>query len=150
MKNHFDEIPNLTPTFIDFAQCTDYYYNEYGKLEQSSMEIKRIKKMRKRIDKMFDLSLKSLDKQLNVQKNLDNQNLKEVKANIKITKKEFIKDYKQSLSEASKKQLIDVPPKAEYSIDTKTVQEVPKVVNGVIEGQIELPDTNENQEEEYE
>ena len=148
MKNHFDEIPNLTPTFNDFAECTDYYYNEYGKLEQSSMEIKRIKKMRKRIDKMFDLSLKSLDKQLNVQKDLDNQNLKEIKANIKITKKEFSKDYKQSLSDANKKQLINVPPKAEYSIDT--VQATPKLANGVIEGQIELLDTNENQEEKNE
>ena len=141
MKNHFDEIPNLTLTFNDFAECTDYYYNEYGKLEQSSMEIKRIKKMRKRIDKMFDLSLKSLDKQLNVQKDLDNQNLKEIKANIKITKKEFTKDYKNSLSEANRKQLINNVSSAEYSIDD--VQEIPKVTNGVIDGQIELPNTEE-------
>ncbi len=48
-QNTFENVQDLVPTFSDFAECTEYFYNELGKLEYVSELTTRDKKKLKKV-----------------------------------------------------------------------------------------------------
>lgn len=54
------EYPEVAKTFEDFAECTEYYYNELGKLSCVDLKRKEYRRMRKQIWRNMQASLRLL------------------------------------------------------------------------------------------
>ena len=135
-KNYFEDIPDVLPNFDDLAQCTDYFYDEFGKLDESGMDDRSIKKMRKFLKELFYKALKNIKVKNNLQNKIDSAQLQNINSNLKISKKEFKQDHKL-LSNKNSNILIEQSDE-EYLIDTPKKQEL--TANGVIKGQIDISD----------
>lgn len=141
-KNYFEDIPDVLPSFEDLAQCTDYFYDEFGKLDESGMDERSIKKMRKFLKELFYKALKNIKVKNNLQNKIDSAQLQNINSNLKISKKEFKQDNKL-LSNKNSKILIEQQSDEEYLIDTPKKPEL--AANGVIKGQIDISDIEEKE-----
>lgn len=135
-KNYFDEIPDVLPSFEHLGQCTEYFYEEFAKLDESGMDAKSIKKMRKFLKELFNKALKNIKVKNNLQNKIDSAYLENVNSNLKASRKEFKQDQKL-VSNKNSKILIEQSDD-EYLVDTPKKPEL--TVNGVIDGQIDISD----------
>lgn len=118
LNNHFDEIPSLSnKEFANLADCTEFYYNEFGKLQQSGLDGGKLKKMKRILLKSMFADISKFATKDKVQSQLDKAIVAETKANIELKKKELYLDVKQQKLEQRKLSALINAPTKEYEIE---------------------------------
>lgn len=124
-KQDLEDIGTITQEFSTLDECTDFYYDEFGKLSQvpliTNRERKNIKKV---IYKQFGSNLKAMSERDKLQRNIS-------KAKVDAVKKD-LKDYKANIKNNAPQ------------IETKTAAKLPAPKDEVkmIEGQVEVESLN--------
>ena len=124
-KQDLEDIGTITQEFATLDECTDFYYDEFGKLSQvpliTNRERKNIKKV---IYKQFGANLKAMSERDKLQRNIS-------KAKVDAAKQD-LKEYKANLKTNSPQ------------ISTKSTNKLPAPKEDVklIEGQVEVESLN--------
>ena len=124
-KQDLEDIGTITQEFSTLDECTDFYYDEFGKLSQvpliTNRERKNIKKV---IYKQFGSNLKAMSERDKLQRNI-------TKAKVDAVKKD-LKDYKANIKNTT------------TQIATKAVVKLPapKDETKKLEGQVEVESLN--------
>ena len=125
-KQDLEDIGTITQEFLTLDECTDFYYDEFGKLSQvpliTNRERKNIKKV---IYKQFGFNLKAMSEKDKLQRNISKAKVDAVKQDLK--------DYKSSIKNSTSQ------------IDNKTKSKTlpaPKEEVKLLEGQVEVESLN--------
>ena len=125
-KQDLEDIGTITQEFLTLDECTDFYYDEFGKLSQvpliTNRERKNIKKV---IYKQFGFNLKAMSEKDKLQRNISKAKVDAVKQDLK--------DYKSSIKNSTSQ------------IDNKTKSKTlpaPKEEVKLLEGQVKVESLN--------
>jgi len=125
-KQNLEDIGTITQEFSTLDECTDFYYDEFGKLSQvpliTNRERKNIKKV---IYKQFGSNLKAMSERDKLQRNISKAKVDAVKQDLK--------DYKANI----KNNTIQIEPK---TINKKLPAQKEEVK--LLEGQVEVESLN--------
>lgn len=124
-KQDLEDIGTITQEFSTLDECTDFYYDEFGKLSQVPLITNRERKsIKKVIYKQFGSNLKAMSERDKLQRNI-------TKAKVDAVKKD-LKDYKANIKNTT------------TQIETKAVVKLtaPKDETKKLEGQVEVESLN--------
>lgn len=120
-----ENIGTITQEFSTLDECTDFYYDEFGKLSQvpliTNSERKSIKKV---IYKQFAYNLKAMSERDKLQRNI-------TKAKVEVVKKD-LKDYKANIKNNNR----------QIEVKSTVKLPAPKEETKKIEGQVEVESLN--------
>ena len=124
-KQELEDIGTIAQEFSTLDECTDFYYDEFGKLSQVPLITNRERKsIKKVIYQQFGSNLKAMSERDKLQRNI-------TKAKVDAVKKD-LKEYKANIKNTTPQ------------IETKAANKLPAPKDEVkmIEGQVEVESLN--------